>query len=469
MFQSWRLQLREAELAYKAGRLEEASRLLGSGSLPEFLPARNLQTKVAQKFVDRGRAQLATGETSAGWHDLEAAAALGADQKSLADLRSRLVDHSLREVVRLLAAEEIDTALARLDRLAGQGTLPSRARRLRQVALKLRAAGRLKREGRFPQAEHELAGAMALAPEEKFLAELHKRCQAQAAQFRRMSQQLHRHLAASSFSEVLSVADEMLTLAPECRAALEARQRAWEAVGVVAAVSTESSESPPFYPVHRDENCIQRREAPRAMNGHRMTNHRGGNRRFLLWVDAVGGYLVCRGDEITLGQPVPGGRVDVPILGDLSRIHAVIRRDGEGYLLDPVRTMSLDGRPLSDVAPLRDGSLIRLGGGVEIRFRRPHALSGTARLEIASGHRTQPAVDAVLLMAESCVLGPDSTSHVVCPQWPREVVLFGRGDALEVRTEESFEIDGRRCDRRGQLRPGGHVAGDDFSLSVETI
>ena len=26
--------------------------------------------------------------------------------------------------------------------------------------------------------------------------------------------------------------------------------------------------------------------------------------RFLLWVDAVGGYWICLGDEILLGQPV---------------------------------------------------------------------------------------------------------------------------------------------------------------------
>ena len=40
--------------------------------------------------------------------------------------------------------------------------------------------------------------------------------------------------------------------------------------------------------------------------------------RFLLWVDAVGGYWVCLTDEILLGQPVRSARVDVPLLGDLS-------------------------------------------------------------------------------------------------------------------------------------------------------
>ena len=46
--------------------------------------------------------------------------------------------------------------------------------------------------------------------------------------------------------------------------------------------------------------------------------------RFLLWVDGVGGYLVCEGDEVTLGQPVQGSYVDVPVLGDVSRIHNAV-------------------------------------------------------------------------------------------------------------------------------------------------
>ena len=43
-----------------------------------------------------------------------------------------------------------------------------------------------------------------------------------------------------------------------------------------------------------------------------------------------------------------------------------------------------------------------------------HVLSASARLEMVSRHRTQPHVDGILLMAESCVLGPKWQNHVVC-------------------------------------------------------
>jgi hypothetical protein len=121
------------------------------------------------------------------------------------------------------------------------------------------------------------------------------------------------------------------------------------------------------------------------------------------------------------------------------------------------------------MAPLTDGDLIDLGAGVQLKFRRPHALSATARLEFVSRHRTQPRVDAVLLMAESCVLGPGKGSHVVCPDWHHEVVLFGQQDALCVRTQGKFEVDGSEHEGQAQLAAGSHVAGDEFSLSLEEV
>ena len=67
-----------------------------------------------------------------------------------------------------------------------------------------------------------------------------------------------------------------------------------------------------------------------------------GKTRLLLWVDAVGGFFVCQGSEIRIGQAVPDSNVDVPMLADLSRHHATIRRDEEGYTIEPVRDVRLN-------------------------------------------------------------------------------------------------------------------------------
>ena len=191
--------------------------------------------------------------------------------------------------------------------------------------------------------------------------------------------------------------------------------------------------------------------------------------RFMLWVDAVGGYWVCLGDEVVLGQPQQRGTVDVPILGDLSGRHARIRRDGEGYLIEALREVRIDDRPVRDVGWLSDGSRIQLGQSVRLAFRRPHALSGTARLDFVSRHRTQPSADAVLLMADSCILGPKHHCHVVCRDWTQEVILCRHEDELYCRTPGLFEIDGITCRERGRITTSSRVEGEGFSFNLEAI
>lgn len=191
--------------------------------------------------------------------------------------------------------------------------------------------------------------------------------------------------------------------------------------------------------------------------------------KFMLWVDAVGGFWVCMADEVLLGQPVRNQAVDVPILADISSRHARIVRDGEGYLIEAVREVRLNGRKVNKMAALTDGSKIALGEGVRLVFRRPHPLSATARLDFVSHHRTQPSADAVLLMADSCILGPNPQSHVVCRDWTDEVILFRHGEQLCCRTAGSLEIDGSPCQGRGQVTLNSHVEGEGFSLNLEEI
>ena len=191
--------------------------------------------------------------------------------------------------------------------------------------------------------------------------------------------------------------------------------------------------------------------------------------RMMLWVDAVGGYWVCLAEAVVLGRPVVGDGPDVPILADLSRHHARIRRDGEGHLLEALRQVRLNGRPVQGTTWLSDGGRIELGEGVTLLFRRPHPLSATARLEFVSRHRTHPGADGVLLLADSCVLGPDARSHVFCRGWPREVILYRAGDDLFCRTDGRFEIDGRPCKDRGRLTWNSRVVGEGFSLKLEAM
>jgi hypothetical protein len=191
--------------------------------------------------------------------------------------------------------------------------------------------------------------------------------------------------------------------------------------------------------------------------------------RFLLWIDAVGGYLFCLGERIVIGQSAPGMQADVGIQADISRRHAQITRLTDGYLIEPLAGLvTLQGRPIHNAALLPDDAEIGLGRSVQLRFRKPHALSSSARLEIVSGHRTAPHADGIILMAESCVLGPKRQDHIVCRDWTGDVVLYRSDDRLMCRSMVPLEIDGRTCEGRAAIQPGNHVVGADFSFSLET-
>jgi len=458
MFQTWRMQLRQAEQAMAGGRLDEAGRLLTQHDLRQFMPGMELSTQVAERMARRGRQRIEEGNTMAGWRDFDAASVLANDTPDVEALRQQLVDRAVGECRAFLAAGDPAAALSRLSGLESRGLASSEVRVLKQVASHWSEALRHGRQGNFPAAELELATATALLPGLKPLEERRQAFRTALAEHRKLMDNLYEAVERRAWSQVLAVADKVLALAPECSPAREARRQAWSELSPAlrqaaqpAAVATGSTHSP------------GRRAEEDTVSGPETES------RFLLWVDAVGGYLVCRGSEIVIGQPVPGNKVDIPILADLSRRHATIRRDGEGYLIQPARDVKVDGREVQAASLLADGSLIELGRGVVLRFRRPHALSGTARIEFVSRHRTQPPVDAVLLMAETLILGPKSHSHIVCRNWNSDVVMFRQGEELHCRSEQGLEVDGQPPQNRTRLGPQSRASSDEFTFSLEPL
>ena len=190
--------------------------------------------------------------------------------------------------------------------------------------------------------------------------------------------------------------------------------------------------------------------------------------QLIFWVDSVGGYLACLQSQITIGQAVPGGSAEIAILGDLANEHARIRRN-EGYILEPLEALKVDGRSVHSAILLSDGDEIQMGS-VHLRFRQPHPLSATARLDLLSRHRTHPLVDGVLLMADNCVLGPNWQNHIVCPNWPEDVIVYRQGDQLYCRVSGELEIDGQTCvSGKSAIHWNSHLTGEHFSMSLEPV
>ena len=318
-----------------------------------------------------------------------------------------------------------------------------------------------------------------------------------AAAHQAARERLHSASAAEEWGEALSAVEECLSLAPADPVAASLRRRLWKTLGLDL---TRSHHGRPCHtPLAMQNNeshgRAQANERSRELGRSlRQSTQASPPRtedtvagstdihRQMLWIDSVGGFLVCLDNEVMLGQPASSSDSNsgpaIPILADISRRHAILRREAGAYVLEPLGRVLLDGQPITGPTVLTDSHIIELvsasergasssEGVVRLRFHRPHALSATARLEIESGQRTTPSADAVLLMAESCVLGPSSHSHVCCRKWKDDVILFRKGDQLHCRSAKPLEIDGESITGPALISPGSRVEGEDFALSVE--
>src|SRR5262249_38997207 len=149
-------------------------------------------------------------------------------------------------------------------------------------------------------------------------------------------------------------------------------------------------------------------------------------------IDGVGGYLVCLGARLTFGQAALDGRIDVPLVADVSRLHASLTRDSEGYLLEAVRPIQVNGQTATR-ALLQSGDRVTLGETCQFLSRRPVPGSTTARLDLVSGHRLPLSVAGVLLMADPLVLGSGPQAHVTVADLKEPVILFRHKDGLGLR------------------------------------
>lgn len=192
--------------------------------------------------------------------------------------------------------------------------------------------------------------------------------------------------------------------------------------------------------------------------------------RFLLWIDRVGTFLLCMGERVSLGGPVSEPpAADVALLANLSRRHAEIVRGGEGYYLQAAAATTVAGRAVHERAYLADGNEIGLGERVKLRFRLPTIISGTARLEYISDHRPSQAVDAVILMDDTCILGPGQESHVRCPGWQHPVLLHRSEEQLCCKSRSELYVNSERVTGSAPLTDGSIVTGIDGRFRVEAV
>ncbi|WP_148598105.1 FHA domain-containing protein [Aquisphaera giovannonii] len=539
MLGQWRIVLRQAEEAARAGRFDEAYALASRPDVADHSQAVQFRGRLGLDLIARAGRRGAADDMAGAIDDLYLAERMGAPPDSLAAARLSLADRVADEIRADLDAAEPARALERLEELARHKIGGPALRRYREIAEAWQAATAEARRGEFGHAfEHleraeRLAGGAGVTSAQNAAAAGRRDLEARQKAAAPKVEALYQALADAKWPQILAAAEALLAVVPEHPAAKQARARAWQQIAAIGpsgaaqwpgrgaraaqanaliglypeqapapAGAAERQPAAPPAPIANPGKVAEEivwlsadgdGPASPAAPGPRLSPRTprpapgspspapasrqpavaeavaGPRGRFLLWVDAVGGYLVCLDDRIVLGRAGPDSPADVPLMGDLSRNHATLIRSGESYVLQAHHPSFINGKAVADRAVLRDGDVIRLGDTVELEFRQPSPVSATARLAIVSRHRLPLAVDGVLLMAETCIVGGTGQAHIPAPSVRQPLVLYRQGNALWCRAPGSFDVDGRTCAARAPLTLRSSVLGDGFSFSLEPL
>jgi hypothetical protein len=432
------LTLRQAQEALKNGRLEEAQRLLEQPSARSHRRAGELLVRLARSFAERGERRLGLDDPQGAWRDLTLAESLGTTEKSCDRLRHALTGLGMAELRALLQAGETARAEEAAALLRQHGV---RSPELQVVEEGLRGwvrARELAGRGEFGHAADTAARVGRLLGVNGSFTSFCNDLARKQESFPALLVRLHEAAEAERWREVIELAQEVLAVAPQHAEARSLRTRAWRIV------------QPDMQPAQEDSDGPVDPLPPRS----------------LLWIDGVGGYLVCLGNRLTFGQGLPDARVDVPLIADVSRLHATLTRDAEGYVLEAVRPIQVNGATVTR-ALLQPGDRVTLGATCQFLFRLPVPGNTTARLDLVSGHRLPTSVDGVLLMAETLVIGSGPQSHIVAPDLKQPMILFRHRDGLGLRHSGELRVNGQKSTGRTILAPRATVAAEDIAFAVE--
>jgi hypothetical protein len=206
-----------------------------------------------------------------------------------------------------------------------------------------------------------------------------------------------------------------------------------------------------------------------ALNGPMPVERSASKNCYFLWVDGVGAFQLFTSESFTLGGPTRDkDPADLVLLANLSRRHATFLRSEEGYVLEAHGACKVADRPVEGRTHLNSNYRLELGSGVRVQFRIPSVLSATAVIDFISDHRPNRSIDGVILMDETCLLGPSTDNHVVCPDWTQTVLLYRKADGFWAKSQSQILIDGKLMpEGGGPVKPGSYVSGNEFGFRLE--
>ena len=465
---------RTAFSCLQQGQLHTAAALLSDQPQRRVWPFSWLAAYVMRRLVKNAYWHWAQSSFNHAWADLAAAEQVCGEQRRdwLQTQKSRLVEETIASADHQLSSGQTAEVIAALESLEQRGVRDWRAARSLKTARAVAAAEVFTRQGDWPAAVRCLEQVVRERPELHVFGLRLEALRRSAAEFRELKQQFHQAICGRRLTTARELAEKLLALSPEESTAATALKRLERSESAVVTFPAATSKAVPadLTMVAQGGAGSERPEmtgvtfVQAAIDSKRLS-------RFMLWIDGVGGYLVCPGPVVTAGSYVEQPGVEISLQADLRRRHLRIERNQEQYILVPLGPTRVNGQPIRQPTVLTSGARLELPGQVRWQFSQTHPLSSSARLDYCSPHRTVPSSDGILLLADTLIIGPHRTNHVYCPDWAGDLILFRRHDQLFLRSELPLQVDGQLRGLVTPLRLESSVsgAGGEFSLKLEPV
>lgn len=443
-----------AREALKNGRPDEAHRLLDTLVATGNRRAWPLRGDVVNGYVERANRSLSQNSVEEAWADLRKLEELAPGDRAVTKLRQSLIQHGVEAIRKRLDDGKPIEALAEIRRLHERPVQTADLIVLEMAAQEWASAEEMAERGEFAQARGAIEKSRRKlekgpASLDRFERELERR----EDRFRGEFEKLRLSMENPASGELLKQADAVLSLAPKHRDAQLIRNRATQA----ALTETQAFRSSPT-----PTDSLSSVGMPAAADSTAPV------KRFYLWIDGVGGYLVCLANQLTLGQSsLESGPVDVPLQADVSRFHASLKRDEEAYIFESSQPILLNGKNMDRQAVLKSGDTMRLNPTCDMRFQLPVPGCASARLEFPGTRRLPMGVDAVLLMADMLVLGAGEKVHVSMPDLEQPIKLFRQKDRIGIQWPGDFQVEGQKASGKALLPQQGSVTSASFALAIE--
>jgi hypothetical protein len=137
--------------------------------------------------------------------------------------------------------------------------------------------------------------------------------------------------------------------------------------------------------------------------------------------------------RVRIGRYGGGERIEIPIPAEVQSHHADIERVGDDYFLTPHAPVTVNQHALARRTLLRDGDRVAFGPKARMTFHKPSARSGAAVLRLSHRCRLPHDVSEIVLLGETCLLGPQPSCHFRTREGRDQAVLFDRGGMLHGR------------------------------------